>query len=285
MSEVMELQEQVDTNHEEYIFATARLTRDMRKAAKAMSDMEARFLVDAYYLLQKNRIQFANQVRAMDGSGEPHEFINFFSSEFALLELDAKKALDTYSASHPVGKWARSICGIGPVIAAGLVSNFDITKAPTVGHFWSFAGLNPDAVWKKKTKRPWNASLKTLCWKIGESFVKCQNRDSDIYGKVYIDRKQLEIKKNEALEYSEQAKLGLNRVYKETQAAKFYAEGKLPPGHINMRAKRYAVKLFIAHLHHAWYIHHYGTDPPKPYIIEHGGHVHFKEPPNLEIVR
>jgi hypothetical protein len=40
-----------------------------------------------------------------------------------------------------------SIKGIGPVIAAGLLANIDITKAPTAGHIWRFAGLDPSSKW------------------------------------------------------------------------------------------------------------------------------------------
>ena len=37
--------------------------------------------------------------------------------------------------------------GIGPVIAAGLLANIDIKQAPTVGHIWRFAGLDPTNKW------------------------------------------------------------------------------------------------------------------------------------------
>jgi hypothetical protein len=51
---------------------------------------------------------------------------------------------------------------------------------------------------------------------------------------------------------------------------------------LHARAKRYAVKLFLAHLHEVWYREHYKTAPPIPYPIAHLGHAHYIAPPNTE---
>ena len=175
------------------------------------------------------------------------------------------------------------ICGIGPVIAAGLLAHIDIERAPTVGHIWNFAGLNPDQEWSKGQKRPWNAKLKTLCWKIGQSFVKVSNNDKDFYGKIYQERKAYESALNEAGEYAEQARAKLEKfkIGKDTESYKWYSEGKLPPAHIQQRAERYAVKLFLSHLHEIWYREHYGTEPPKPFAIAQLEHAHYISPPNI----
>lgn len=54
-----------DVVHDAYpLGPIARLRGDIRKAADTMSEDEARFLVDAYYTLQRNRIRDNNQVRA-----------------------------------------------------------------------------------------------------------------------------------------------------------------------------------------------------------------------------
>lgn len=131
-------------------------------------------------------------------------------------------------------------------------------------------------------KRPWNASLKVLCWKIGESFVKVQNREGDVYGHVYAERKAQEIIKNDAGEFAQQAAaiLASKNFRDDTLAKAAYLQGKLPDGHIHSRAKRYAVKLFLAHYQHVAFESTFNRLPPKPYIIEHGGHTHFIAPPN-----
>jgi hypothetical protein len=259
-----------------------RLTRDLRSAAKILSDDEARFLVDAYYSMQEDRIRAAHQKRALSENNEPADVMAWLFDQREVLEKQVARALDAYSGANQVGTWMRSIVGIGPVIAAGLLAHIDITKAPTAGHIWRYAGLDPTQSWEKGQKRPWNARLKTLCWKIGESFVKVSNNENDVYGKVYKERKELETAKNEAGEFAEQAKatLAKKKFGADTQAKKYYEQGKLPPAHIHARAKRYAVKLFISHLQHVWWEVATGEKPPKPYVLTHMGHAHYIEPPN-----
>ncbi len=255
------------------------LTKDLRIAAKTLSSNEARYLVDAYYQMQDARIRSAGQVRSMDK--EPHEILLWLVEQNRVLEMQIKGALDRYTNEHMVGDWMRSVKGIGPVISAGMLAHIDITRAPTVGHIWSFAGLVPAVEWKKGQKRPWNAQLKTLCWKAGESFVKVSGKDDAFYGKIYAERKSQEVAKNDAGDFADQAeaKLKKYKIGKNTDAYKSYSAGKLPPAHIHARAKRYAVKLFLSHLHHVWYELAFGEAPPNPYPIAHMGHTHMRSPP------
>jgi hypothetical protein len=260
-----------------------RLTRDIKKASGAMTVNQARYFVDAYYALQEYRKAADNQVRALVAAGEPNEVMVWLATQAAVLEQQIRRVLDTWSDSQKAGQWAKSITGIGPVIAAGLLAHIDIRKTPTAGHIWSFAGLNPEMKWQKGAKRPWNANLKTLCWKIGESFVKVSGLESDIYGKVWLERKERETRMNDAGAYAEIAAARVATVGKTTDAYKAYAAGKLPPGHIHARAKRYAVKLFLSHYHHVAYMIAFGGKPPKPYILtQEGGHAHMIEPPNWQ---
>lgn len=62
----------------------------------------------------------------------------------------------------------------------------------------------------------------------------------------------------------------------------YLREGKLSPGQIDARARRWAVKLFLAHLHHVMHVDFYGTEPPKPYAIAHLDHVHMIPPEHLD---
>ena len=289
--------------------AVQRLTRDLKKAAATLSQSEARFLVDAYYQMQDNRIRSANQIRTLKAAEEPHETIGWLFANNELLENNIKSALDTYSSAHVIGRWSKSNHGIGPVIAAGLMAHIDITKAPTVGHIWRFAGLDPTVTWNKGERRPWNASLKTLCWKIGESFVKVSGNDEAVYGKLYVERKAREQANNADGLFADQAKAKLERfkIGKDTDARVWY-EGRLtgdaarriyiapsedrtgltkklagdvgsgipmlPPAHLHARAKRWAVKLFLAHWHGVAYMEKTGHQPPKPYVISHLHHAH-----------
>ena len=261
---------------EEFI-SVERLTRDISKAAVSLSRGEARFLVDAYYMMQKDRIRSDNQVRALDTSREPHSVLSWLAEQSDVLEQQIKRALDVYSKSQPLGAWARGVVGIGPVLAAGLLAHIDIARAPTAGHVWAFAGLDPTKKWGKGEKRPHNAALKVITWKIGESFVKVQYNPDDRYGKIYAQRRAYEQIKNDKGAYAEQAAAALVTHPNHAQKAT-YQSGKLPDGHLHARAKRYAVKLFLAHY---WEIgrKQAGLEVVLPYPIAHiPGHSHKIEP-------
>jgi DNA modification methylase len=81
--------------------------------------------------------------------------------------------------------------------------------------------------------------------------------------------------------YYDQAatKLEKFKIGKTTDAYKAYSIGKLPPAHIHARAKRYAVKLFLSHLHETMHEIEHGTTPPLPYALAHLGHAHKIEVP------
>jgi len=257
-----------------------RLTKDLRSAATSLGQAEVRFLVDTYYQLQEFRIATAHQVLQCGKQEEPHELLSWVGKQFDVFEKSIPKAMQVYAESRRDGEWLLSIHGIGPIIAAGFLAHIDITKAPTVGHIWRFAGLDPTVVWAKKQKRPWNARLKVLCWKAGDSFVKQRNSPKDDYGALYDRRKGYEIDRNESGGNAECAKSTLEtRKFKDKKTKTIYESGKLPAGRIDLRARRWAVKIFLAHLHHVMFQVHYGTEPPKPYILNQGDHVHYLAPP------
>lgn len=272
--------------------AKLRLTKDLLKAADSMGFKEARYIVRSFYQLQEYRISGHNQVRALEGMEQPILLLDWASEQFEQLEHAMKLALGHFVKHEPegIGQWLLGITGIGPVLAAGLLAYIDIEKAPTTGHIWSYAGLNPAVTWEKKQKCPWNRDLKVLCYKIGESFVKFKGSDNDMYGKYYAQRKELEQARNIAGEFSEQASqtLSARHFREETEAHKWYtgehpeANGvaMLPPAHIHARARRYAVKLFLSHFHDEWYRRHFHKEPPLPYpiaILNHQGMINAPE--------
>jgi hypothetical protein len=328
------MDDMIDPEHEDELLrlpAAKRLSKDLATAARTISDAEARFLVDAYYMMQDSRIRAAGQVRSIeknpidtgltddDGAPikmvEPHDVLSWLADQNWVLETQVKRALSKYVDGHPVGSWLTSVHGIGPVISAGLLAHIYMgpwcaechgrtpdackerqkapklklnkhewqpeTSCPTVGHIWRFAGLDPTVVWLPKTKRPWNADLKVLCWKAGESFVKFSNSPECYYGKLWRKQKDVYISRNEAGMYAERSAeiLTIKNYGKDTDAYAAYSVGRLPPAHIHAMARRYAVKLFLAHLHHVMHVRILGVDPPLPYPIAVLGHAHYIAPP------
>lgn len=257
------------------------LRRDLRAAVDDIGVEEARYLVDLYYELQNYRIRASNQTGALEKAGEPTAAISLLFAQFEGIENAVKSALDRWSDSEPLAAWAKSHVGIGPVLASGLAAHIDVTRSETAGGVWRFAGLDPTATWGKGEKRPYNARLKVIAWKIGESFSRQRNHPKCWYGQKIVERKAYEDAKNERGDYADQAKAIVKRkgYAKGTGALKTCEEGKLPPTMIESRVRRWAAKLFLAH-----YWQHgrelAGLAVPDPYPIAHLGHAHKIDAPD-----
>jgi len=273
-----------DTTDAENIEANAilKLTKDLKKSAATLSKDEVRYLVDFYYQIQGERIRARSRLRAISETDQPHEVIAWLSDNTSVLEKQIARAVTAYAESILVGQWSMSIMGIGGILAAGLLAHIDIEKAPTSGHIERFGGLDPTIKWEKGQKRPYNAKLKVLFWKIGESFVKVSGNEKDFYGKIYLKEKAHLTKINEKGGFKHVAAQALidKKYRKETEAYKAYSQGRLPLAQIHARAKRKAVKLFVSHWHEVAYRYRWGKLPPKPYVIDIMGHADYIPPPN-----
>lgn len=411
----------------ELLESIQRLDKDLVDAIRTgkltMTRADIRYMVDLYYQLQDFRKASANQDRASTEIEEPTRLVSYVFTGMRTLENQVKRAMDAWTETSPVSRWAKRQMGIGPVLSAGLAAHIDIEQAPTVGHIWRFAGLDPTCIWlgrekatalvkelaKKKSgeikepelssileqisqkigtkpgairkkallskvtvesltkaamgrvpsgqpetgelvalerekaekllselsqemlflaellgkknpseikepdlsalidrvaqkieiesdvlreratlrkvtvdslakataRKPWNARLKTLCWKIGDSFVKVHNKPGAFYGLKYAERKAQEVAKNEKRDFRDQAEQKLRDFKIQDKATKkVYEDGRLPDGRIDLRARRHAVKIFLAHWHREAYFVRYGKEPPLPYPIAQMGHTH-----------
>lgn len=345
------------TDRFESLTPLGRLARDVRAASRSLGRDEGRYLVDAYYQRQKDRIALDAQVRAQHERGEPVEVLRHFAKQMSTLESQLRSVLDAWTDESVVSVWAKGQVGIGPIIAAGLEAHIDITRAPTAGSIWRYAGLDPTAVWigreqarsaaleaigsgrlptyltldqlhtlgkalgftdgaaevlrkfereltrtsddervlaisddgeyrtqvvlRGLTRRPWNADLKTLYWKIGDSFVKTQSRANAFYGLLYKERKLSEVIRNESGGNAAAAEETLRtRNITDMKTRQTYEGGRLPDGRVDLRARRWTVKLFLSHWHAVAYRAHHKVNPPKPYVIEHMGHTDMIVPPH-----
>lgn len=135
------------------------------------------------------------------------------------------------------------------------------------------------------SRKPWNANLKLLCWKIGDSFCKTHNNPNSFYGPIYRDRKALEVVRNANGEYAPLAEQALKeRNIQSTELRRTYEAGKLPDGRIELRARRYAVKLFLSHYFEVGYRLHHKQAPPAPFVISQMGHIDYIPPPHLDVI-
>ena len=236
-------------------------------------------IVELYYDCQSMRIAHANKERTEPPS-ELVEWLDFWMHAGETV-IRGKLAKWVESDDSPAeAKWAYDQIGIGPVIASGLSAYIDPAKAPTVSSLWKYAGLAPGFDRKSKgTKLPYNARLKVLCYKIGESFVKVANKDGAFYGQLYGQFKAAEIGKNESGQYASAAKheIETKKFSNDTATKKRLLEGKLSDAHLHARAKRKTTKIFLSHY---WQKAREarGLEMPPPFSIQILNHTGMIEP-------
>jgi hypothetical protein len=266
----------------------ARWTRQEAKDMRAVPfDRDVlRALVDYRFSAQGMRKGAGNQIGAIErrtDTSPDSMALRVLYEDFAGVEKKADRAIEVMVESHEAGRWAVSIPGIAHTFAGVLLAYVDVRIANTAGKLWRFFGVDPTCKWEKGKKRPYCALGKTLVWQIGESFKKLGADHPSLYAKLYRERKALEIKRNDAGMFREQALARLellkNRRISPLQR-ETWGSGKLQPIGLDMRAGRYAAKLFLSHFHHVLHEVEMGCPPPVPYILGPGGHADFIAPPN-----
>jgi len=262
----------------------ALLRKDIQRIVAELQPREVRALVSSYYIMQKLRVMLTNKVKSI--GSEPTACLGWFAGVYHQLEKKLASILGAYAKrlanEHWPAEWALGLYGIGPILLSGLFTHIDIEKAPTVGKLWRFAGLDPTCPRTERgVKRAYNSELKVLCWKIAHQFKRRSFHDRSVYTRLYAWRKEFETRRNDQGLYREQAEATLRAQPNHAQRA-IYKQGKLPPGRIDLRAMRYAVKIFLSHLHEALYAERYGVLPPKPYVLEKHPEFGYIEPPNLD---
>lgn len=179
------------------------------------------------------------------------------SKETSKTEEKYKKLMDAYLKNEELwNKWLGKIKGISSVLGSNLMKNFGYCENyQYVSSLWRHCGFDPDGAKgrQKGEKIHYNPKLKTLAWKIGDSFVKQRTQP---YRDIYDSEKnrQLHLMENEA-ENAPKNKL-----------------------HADLRARRKMVKIFLQH----YYLVSRtlkGIEVTKPYPHDRMGHKHFIPPP------
>lgn len=236
-----------------------RLNKDHLAAAKTLGRDELKWLLKTYMKIQADRTAAQRSIKFFDRDGKPHILLDFVHTQHLTMEKSTLNLIKryVYSCNHPAMDWMRQVYGVGPVIAGYMFANIDITRSPTPGHILSFAGLNPNMVWNKGEKRPYNSTFKKVCFYLGQAIIKSKNRveGGTFYGNLYDMRYAYEMRKNLRGDYADQAAKYLATKYKGTKAGPAITAlkaGQLPNHGIMMRAMRWTVKMFISHLYEVW---------------------------------
>jgi hypothetical protein len=228
-----------------------------------------RALVEVYYDIQEVRIRSFNRLRQIG------EVKGVSPKHLKLLEQEIKLYIQAQIKGHPLTVYLRGIRGIGPILAGGLISYFDVHKAPHISSFWKYAGLSVEenrAVRRKRgEKTDYNPTVKVLMWKIADSFIK---QRTPFYRDIYDNAKTEENKKlNNPLENPQNCPI-YNECVKRLKKTKTPA-CKM---HIHRRACRRMVKRFLSDLWVFWRnLEHLPVSEPYAVAI-----LHHSSQPGLE---
>lgn len=248
-----------------------RLSKEQVLLAKNLPLPAVRMAVSNYYRAQDGRKRADMQLRQLGDLPDLGGILEHFGETMARLETDMEKELKAFASNHPVGKWLLAQHGIGPVISAGLLAHINIEIAQTAGQIWRFAGLDPSVKWLPGQKRPWCAAMRQITWHAGQCFMRTYGSEKSYYGKLYAEKKHELTQLNENKHYAKRCE---TFVTQSEAVRKKLKEGFLPEFVIDAMARRWAVKIFLSHLHAVYYWSHWGKPPPKPYAIAHLGHAH-----------
>lgn len=155
-------------------------------------------------------------------------------------------------------KFENIVRGLGNLVKTRKKSSIYFTKTDLISYM---------------ARPPYNLKLKVIMYLMGDSFVKRSNHPNSLYGRLYKERKAYETFKNERGDYKREASRILSeKHFNNKEVEEIYKSGKLPAGHIDMRARRWAEKIFLSHLFEIMYMAEYHKAPPKVYAISHLEH-------------
>ena len=209
--------------------------------------------------------QFIDMLKELQTKGDITEEENIYISKLCKLADETEKTeeryktlMDQYLQHEPLwNQWLTHIKGISSVLSSNLIKNFNYCETyPHISSMWKHTGYDPDGAKGRKKGETihYNPKLKTLIWKIGDSFIK---QRTPTYRQIYDTEKdrQLLLIENEA-ENAPKSKL-----------------------HADLRARRKMMKIFMQHY---WLIGRTikGVPVSNPYQHDHLGHTHFIEPPH-----
>lgn len=157
---------------------------------------------------------------------------------------------------YPIWPWLEGIRGISYNTAAKLISYIDIKNTPSISALWRYCGLDATHVKRARKISQEEAKMfgnpylkKELMGILADSFIK---QRTPVYRKIYDDAKAREASRKDD-----------NR-----------PKSKM---HAHLRAKRKAVKIFLAHLWAEWRRLE-GLPVTEPYVIGVLRHEHKIEP-------
>lgn len=227
-------------------------------------------VVQNYYDWQEQRKRVAGRIR-MAVAKEAYltaQDVKLYDSQISdleALEKAAEKRVAFVVKEHVMWPWLNNVRGCGVMMAAAMISQFDINRAPRPSNFWSFAGLGvkPDGRAPRREAGliqadgrkglPYNGWLRTkLVGVLGPGFLRANNEE---YRAIYDGyRHRLESAGCCSLPVAEHSK-------SKSSIAEWFPSGSkagakpgdfCTKGHMHNKAVRYIVKMFLLALWEEW---------------------------------
>lgn len=112
--------------------------------------LELRAMCAAYLGFQDDRIAAAHTKAKIEENSRPGYEVNVLEDSIRVYEAEEAKykvLIESACKGLPIGVWAMSHAGIGPIVAGTLISNLDFARAKTPGAFVRFGGMDPTRKW------------------------------------------------------------------------------------------------------------------------------------------
>ena len=171
-------------------------------------------------------------------------------------ETEYKKLMMEFVESEIIYKeFLEKIKGISAILSANLIKEFGYCEnAPYISSLWKYCGMHVNngqaPVRKRGEKLEFNAKLRTMVWKISDSFVK---QRTPFYRNIYDKEKKKQVKMlDEFVEgLSKEDSKKFKNIKKRQEKRDFVSEinPKAPVSLMNadLRARRKTGKIFLAH--------------------------------------
>lgn len=231
------------------------------------------FAVKTSLSLEKARVAAQVRITHLAKEGKQDPLTEELRDKIAGLEEFINSEITARVEAHPVAPWFLRIKGIGLENIAKVIGFLDIYKAPHRSSFWKFAGLHvvdgKSPKPQKGEKLPYNKTLRATCWRLGDSLRRARGS----YYEKYLERKKYE----KAKVRKDGIKIVPSSRLPKKNGKKYEPKGIISLGHIDSRAMRWMIKLFLAHLWEVWREAE-GLPTEEPYSRERLGHDSYIDP-------
>jgi len=244
-------------------------------------------LARTFFAIQKQRIMATSRIGAQVRQGRLTEreagiLIEHVDKQLREVEAGIKKDMAVALKNVPIyTQWFEKVKGIGPIISGGMIGEIaDISRFAHISNLWSWAGVGMhDGVADRLTKGKkvtWNPHMKVLCWKLGQSLVMTGGWFRDRYDEfkreeirnnvpwiVLVDKKGMRGLKfvdyagrSEYLDKIKDTNItdqNTKKIIDEcNRIGETHVTVKRMDAHVDNRARRKAVKLFLALMTMKW---------------------------------